>query len=197
MAIADQHRRDALVHHFPGGVTDRRVRPDADRPPGHEVLNGLAARAAKCRGRRLRRQAIGESAYEQGVEFDVLLAGLGERLCAQVIDQRVLERDRVVARGRVVHQRRKAETIALGEARHHFLFFVTQFDGAGADDVQAVVWPADRQDIVALAVVLDVDVARAFREQRVVERVEARQLAQEIDDIRDFTHTGILTRPAK
>ena len=161
LAIGDEHGGYTLADHLLRRLADRCGRTDAHRGPRYQAAHRLSRGSPEGLRLRLQRQPVGKRADEPRIEFLVATPGLGKGLAIEVVDERVFKCHGVIARQRVVHERRKTEAVAFRQPRHHLAGFVAQLDGTAAHDVQAAVLHTDLQDIVAVPVVPNVDVPGA------------------------------------
>ena len=112
------------------------------------------------------------------------------------VQQRVFQRNGVIAGRHVIHQRRETETVTLGQPGHHLARLVAKLDRTAADDVEGAILDTNAHDVIVAPIIRNLDVLPAVLEQCVVQLVETWQPAQEIRDLGDFNHMTILTRPA-
>ncbi len=154
-AIHHEDCRHPFVDHLARGFLDGRGRVYRYRRSRDELRHGAPFGPVQFRRRWPRQQAVRQQPDEVGVESIVLAAKLRKDVTIEVIDQRVLDRNRLVAQWRCIHQRREAEHVPLGRAHDEIALGVAKFERAAANDVQLLVQSAERKNLAAGFVVAD------------------------------------------
>ena len=138
-------------------------------------------------------QSVRQRADKERVELSVVPAQLGKYTAIEVIDQRILDRHRLVTHRGVVHQGGKAEALTLSHALYEITFTISQFKRAATDYMQLVVFATNVEHIVAGTVIADLHRGGNGMRLGRGENVESGQGSHEARNFRQFVHKLILT----